>query len=155
MLTSEGLKRLEAQLEHYVSVRRNEIADQIAAARSFGDLSENAEYDEAKKEQGKLEDEIIRIENAIRNAVILNEEDITTDHVGIGTIATVKVIPDGNEYEYAIVGAREANPYENKISNESPIGAALMGVKAGETVTADIPAGKITMQVIKIDKMLS
>ena len=152
VLTREGLKKLEAQLEHSVSVRRNEIADQIAIARGFGDLSENAEYDEAKKEQAKLEEEIIRLENTIRNAIVLSDEDITTDRVSVGTVVTVKNETTGDTDSYAIVGAQEADPYENKISNESPIAAALLGAKKGQTVTAEIPAGIIKLKVLGIER---
>jgi transcription elongation factor GreA len=152
LLTEEGLKKLEAQLEYYVSVRRNEIADQIAVARGFGDLSENAEYDEAKKDQGKLEDEIVRLENTIRNAQVISDNEITTDRVNVGTVVKVKNEKTGDVDEYAIVGAQEADPYENKISNESPIGAALMGAKKGQTVEIEVPAGIIRLKVQSIGR---
>jgi transcription elongation factor GreA len=151
ILTSEGLKKLEAQLEYFVSVRRNEIADQIAVARSFGDLSENAEYDEAKKEQARLEEEIMRLEGTIRNATVLSDEDITTERVSVGTLVKVSLESGGTE-EYAIVGAQEADPYENRISNESPVGAALLGAKKDQTVTVDTPAGMIKLKILSIDR---
>lgn len=152
VLTEEGMKKLEAQLEYYVSVRRNEIADQIAVARGFGDLSENAEYDEAKKEQGRLEEEIVRMENTIRNATVIADHEITTDKVSVGTLVKVKNEKTGDVDEYAIVGAQEADPYENKISNESPIGSALLGAKKGQTVEVEVPAGVIRLKVQSISR---
>ena len=154
VITQEGLKRMEAQLEHYVSVRRNEIADQIAIARGFGDLSENAEYDEAKKEQAKLEEEIIRLENTIRTAVVISEEDITTEYVGVGTRVKVKDFASGDTDTYTIVGAQEANPYEGRISNESPVGSALIGSQIGDKVSVDVPVGQITLEILSIDRHL-
>ena len=152
VITQEGLKKMEAQLEYYVSVRRNEIADQIAVARGFGDLSENAEYDEAKKEQAKLEEEIIRLENTIRTAVVISEEDITTEFVSVGTAVKVKDCETDELESYVIVGAQEASPYEGKISNESPVGAALLGAKVGDVVTADVPAGRLSFEIMSIDR---
>lgn len=151
-VTQEGMKKLEAQLEYFLSVRRNEVADQIAVARGFGDLSENAEYDEAKKEQAKLEEEIVRLENTIRTAVVISDEDITTDRVSVGTIVKVKNEATGDVYEYAIVGAQEADPYDNKISNMSPIGEALLGAKKGQTVTVQVPAGTLKLKIQSIDR---
>lgn len=152
VLTQEGLKKLEAQLEYYISVRRNEIAEQIAVARGFGDLSENAEYDEAKKEQARLEEDIVRLENTIRTAVVISDEDITTDAVGVGTMVKVKDADSGDVEEYAIVGANESDPYENKISNESPVGAALLGAHKGDKVTVEIPAGTLIYEVLEISR---
>ena len=152
VLTQEGLKKLQEQLEYSVSVRRNEVANQIAVAREFGDLSENAEFDEAKKEQAKLEEEIIRLENIIRNAVVLSDEDITTDRVNVGTVVRIENCDTGDIVEYAIVGAQEAAPYDNKISNESPVGAALIGAEVGQTLQVTVPAGIINMKVLSIGK---
>ena len=150
--TAKGFKEMQEKLEYLISVKRNEIADQIAVARSFGDLSENAEYDEAKKEQATVESEILEIEEAIRNAVILEDEDIKTDKVGIGTTVTVEDIETGEKEDYTIVGARENDTYENKISIESPIGAALMGEKKGAKVTIQVPAGELVYKVVKISR---
>ena len=152
VLTQEGLKKLEAQLEYYVSVRRNEFAEQIAIARGFGDLSENAEYDEAKKEQAKLEEEVVRLGNTIRTAIVISDDDINTDSVNVGTVVKVKDMDTGDVEEYAIVGANESDPYENKISNESPVGAALLGARKGDMVTVEIPAGQLTYQVLEISR---
>ncbi|MBQ8537511.1 MAG: transcription elongation factor GreA [Clostridia bacterium] len=152
VLTKEGLKKLEEQLDYYVAVRRNEIAEQIAVARGFGDLSENAEYDEAKKEQAKLEEEILRLDNMIRTAVVINDEEITTEQVNVGTLVKVKDLDTGDMEEYAIVGAQEADPYENKISNESPVGAALLGHKAGDKVEIEVPMGILNYEVLSITR---
>ena len=107
VLTEEGLKKLEAQLDYLISVRRNEVSEQIAVARGFGDLSENAEYDEAKKEQAKVEEEIVRLTNTIRTAVVVADSDISTEKVSVGTTVRVKDVDTGDEDEYAIVGANE------------------------------------------------
>jgi len=152
VLTREGLKKLEEQLDYYVAVRRNEIAEQIAIARGFGDLSENAEYDEAKKEQGKLEEEILRLDNMIRTAIVINDDEITTEQVNVGTTVKVKDLETGDVEEYAIVGAQEADPYENKISNESPVGAALLGHKAGDKVEVEVPMGVLNFEVLSITR---
>lgn len=152
VLTEEGLKKLEAQLDYLISVRRNEVSEQIAVARGFGDLSENAEYDEAKKEQAKVEEEIVRLTNTIRTAVVVADSDISTEKVSVGTTVRVKDMDTGDEDEYAIVGANESDPYENKISNESPVGAGLLGAKKGQTVTIEIPAGELHYEVLEIKR---
>ena len=152
VLTEEGLKKLEAQLDYLISVRRNEVSEQIAVARGFGDLSENAEYDEAKKEQAKVEEEIVRLTNTIRTAVVVADSDLSTEKVSVGTTVRVKDVDTGDEDEYAIVGANESDPYENKISNESPVGAGLLGAKKGQIVTIEIPAGELHYEVLEIKR---
>lgn len=153
VLTESGLKKLQEQLDYLVSVRRNEISEQIAIARGFGDLSENAEYDEAKKEQAKVEEEINRLQATIRTATVVGDDEITTERVSIGTIVKVKDLDENETYEYAIVGANEADPAEFKISNESPVGAGLLGAKRNQTITINIPAGVIRYKVMSIKKM--
>ena len=153
VLTESGLKKMEERLDHLISVRRNEISEQIAVARGFGDLSENAEYDEAKKEQAKVEEEITRLQNTIRNATVVADDEITTERVSIGTIVRVKDLDEDETYEYAIVGANEADPMEDRISNESPVGAGLLGAKRNQTVTINIPAGTIRYKILSIKKM--
>ncbi len=153
VLTESGLKKLEEQLDYLVSVRRNEISEQIAVARGFGDLSENAEYDEAKKEQAKVEAEITRLQATIRTATVVADDEISTERVSVGTIVKVKDLDDGEIYEYSIVGANEADPMEDKISNESPVGAGLIGAKKGQTVTIEIPAGTLKYKIQSIKKM--
>ena len=146
VLTESGLKKLQEQLDYLVSVRRNEISEQIAIARGFGDLSENAEYDEAKKEQAKVEEEINRLQSTIRTATVVADDEITTERVSIGTIVKVKDLDENETYEYAIVAA-------DKISNESPVGAGLLGAKRNQTVTIIIPAGTIRYKILSIKKM--
>ena len=153
VLTESGLKKLQEQLDYLISVRRNEISEQIAIARGFGDLSENAEYDEAKKEQAKVEEEINRLQATIRTATVVGDDEITTERVSIGTIVKVKDLDENETYEYAIVGANEADPVEHKISNESPVGAGLLGAKRNQTITINIPAGVIRYKVMSIKKM--
>ena len=111
ILTESGMKKLEEQLDYLISVRRNEVSEQIAIARGFGDLSENAEYDEAKKEQAKVEAEITRLQATIRTATVVADDEITTDKVSIGTIVKVKDMDSGETFEYSIVGANEADPF--------------------------------------------
>ncbi len=153
VLTESGLKKLQEQLDYLISVRRNEISEQIAIARGFGDLSENAEYDEAKKEQAKVEEEINRLQATIRTATVVADDEITTERVSIGTIVRVKDLDENETYEYAIVGANEADPAADKISNESPVGAGLLGAKRNQTVSISVPAGVIRFKVLSIKKM--
>ncbi|MBE5783951.1 MAG: transcription elongation factor GreA [Clostridiales bacterium] len=150
IVSVEGMKKLEEKLQYLTTVRRAEVAEQIAIARGFGDLSENAEYDEAKNEQSRLEAEIIELENAIRTAVVIDDSDVSTDAVNVGTIVKVYYLDDEEEEEYAIVGARESDPMNNRISNESPIGAALLGHKEGDEVDVDAPDGAIRLKVLEI-----
>ena len=129
------------------------MAEQIKEARSFGDLSENSEYDEAKNEQGKLYSRIAELENVIAGAVIINEDSITTQHVSMGTRVTV--VEEGFEdepEEYAIVGSQEANPVQGRISDESPLGKALIGAKVGDMVSVEAPAGMMEYKVLKIER---
>ncbi len=152
ILTESGLKKLEEELDYLISVRRNEVSEQIAIARGFGDLSENAEYDEAKKEQAKVEAEINRLQATIRTATVVADDEITTDKVSIGTIVKVKDVDEGDTVEYAIVGANEADPFENKISVDSPVGQGLLGAKRNQTVSILIPAGTLRYKVLSIRK---
>lgn len=153
VLTESGLKKLEEQLDYLVSVRRNEISEQIAIARGFGDLSENAEYDEAKKEQAKVEEEITRLQQTIRTATVVADDEISTEKVSIGTVVQVQDLADDEIYEYAIVGANEADPYNDRISNESPVGAGLLGAKKDQTVEIEIPDGVLQYKVLSIKRL--
>ena len=153
ILTESGLKKLEEQLDYLITVRRNEVSEQIAVARGFGDLSENAEYDEAKKEQAKVEEEITRLQATIRTATVVADDEITTEKVSIGTVVKVKDLDTGDTYEYSIVGANEADPFEDKISIESPVGQGLQGAKKNQTVEISIPAGTLKYKVLSIRKM--
>ena len=123
-LTPEGLAKLEMELEEAKLVKRKEVAERIKQALDFGDISENSEYDQAKNEQGKLEERIAKLESILRNARLIDEDEITTEVVGVGSKVTVIDVEYNEESEYTIVGSAEANPYEGKISNESPVGKA-------------------------------
>ena len=150
VVSVEGMKKLEEKLQYLTTVRRAEVAEQISIARGFGDLSENAEYDEAKNEQSRLEAEIIELENAIRTAVVIDDSEVSTDAVNIGTTVKVLYVEDDEEEEYSIVGARESDPMNNRISNESPIGAALLGHKQGDELEVEAPDGSIRLKVLEI-----
>ena len=149
VVSAEGLRQMEEKLKYMTTVRRAEVAEHLNIARGFGDLSENAEYDEAKDEQAKLEADIIELEAALRNVVVMDGE-ISTDAVNVGTTVRVLYLDEGEEEEFTIVGARESDPMNNKISNESPIGAALLGHKAGEVVTVEAPDGAYDLKVLEI-----
>lgn len=153
VLTESGMKKLQEQLDYLISVRRNEISEQIAIARGFGDLSENAEYDEAKKEQAKVEEQITLIQYQIRNATVVADDEITTEKVSIGTIVKVKDLDEGETYEYSIVGANEADPVNDKISNESPVGAGLLNAKRNQVVEIEVPMGTIRYKILSIKRM--
>lgn len=152
IMTEEGLRKLQEQLDFLVGVRRNEVAHKIEVARGFGDLSENAEYDEAKKEQGQLEDEIARLTKVISTAVVVSENEISTDKVSVGVTVKLEDVNTGDIFEYAIVGAEEADPYEDKISNESPVGAALMGATVGAVLDIEVPMGMLKYKVLEIKR---
>lgn len=152
-LTAEGIKKYEDRLEYLKTTGRTEIAEQIKVARSFGDLSENAEYDAAKAEQARMEYEIVEIENMLKNVVLIDEESISTDVVNVGATVRVRMPALGDrELEYQIVGSAEANPLENRISNESPVGAGLIGHKVGETVEIQAPGGVQQFVILSIGK---
>ena len=152
ILTREGYEKLEKELDYYVSVRRNEISEQIAIARGFGDLSENAEYDEAKNEQSRIEAKIVEMENTLRNCIVVEDDEVTTDPVGVGN--SVKVYNETLKMEQVItiVGANETEPAKLKISSDSPIGAALLGSKVGDTVSVEVPMGVMKMNVLEISR---
>lgn len=151
-LTKEGLKNLEVELDDLKAVKRKEIAERIKTALGFGDISENSEYDEAKNDQAQLEERILRIENMIRNASIIDEEDISTDKVSLGSKVSVKDLENDLDMEFTVVGSAETDPYDGRISNESPVGAALLGRKSGETVEVRVPDGIIKYKILDISK---
>ena len=152
VLTHQGVKELEQKLEYLKTVRRLEIAEEIKTARAFGDLSENAEYDEAKNEQAKIEGEIVMLENMLRNATVVEQEDVDVQRVNVGT--TVKVLDKdyNEEIEYKIVGSAEADLSTNKISNESPVGRALLGKKVGNLVKVETPGGIVKLKILDIHR---
>ena len=152
LLTAEGLKKLQDELDNLKNVRRKENTAALKVAKSFGDLSENSEYDEAKNEQAEIEARISEIENMLKNAEIIDEDDVATDIVSIGAKITVKDVEDGEISDYLIVGSTEADPMKGKISDESPLGTALLGHKIGETVTVEAPMGKLEYEIVNISK---
>ncbi|EOC99775.1 transcription elongation factor GreA [Caldisalinibacter kiritimatiensis] len=152
ILTSEGLKKVENELEYLKTVKRKEVAERIKQAIAFGDISENSEYDEAKNEQAQVEERIAKLEKMLRYAKVIDAADISVDVVSVGSRVTVKDEEFNEEIEYTIVGSAEADPYEAKISNESPVGKALIGRKVGDVVEVQVPDGVIKYEVLKIEK---
>ena len=152
LLTQEGYNKLEEEVELLKTVRRKEVAERIKVAISFGDLSENAEYDEAKNEQAQVEERIMKLENMIRKAVIIDESQIDLNVVTIGSIVKVKDVEFDEEVEYTIVGSAEADPYDGKISNESPVGKALLGKSVGEEVDVQVPDGIAKFKILEIKR---
>lgn len=153
ILTEDGYKKLEEELDYLKGEKRQEIAERIKVALGFGDISENSEYDEAKNEQALIEMKIAELENKIRNAKVIDENDISTRTVNVGTKVKLLDIEYDEEIEYSIVGITEVDLENNKISNESPIAAGLIGRKKGETVDIDVPAGKISFKILGISKL--
>ncbi|MBQ8790446.1 MAG: transcription elongation factor GreA [Ruminiclostridium sp.] len=152
VLTKEGLKNLENELEHLKSVTRKEIAEKIKTARGFGDLSENSEYDEAKNEQGIVEARIAEIEATLMNVRVLDEDELTTEHVSIGNKVILESVDDGKVLKISLVGSKEVDVREMKLSDESPIGKACIGKKLGEEITVEAPSGVKRYIIKEIDK---
>jgi transcription elongation factor GreA len=153
ILTPEGLEKLKAELEDLTTNKRREVAERIKDAREYGDISENSEYDDAKNEQAMLEARILSLEEKLRSATVVDAKDITTDVVGVGTAVKVKDSSSGKSVTYTIVGSTEANPAEKKLSNESPVGRALLGQKKGDKVSVNLPNGsqrELTIQKIEV-----
>jgi transcription elongation factor GreA len=163
-VTYEGLKKLEERLEYMKSVVRIEIADRIKKAREFGDISENAEYDAAKNEQASIENEINVLEEKLKNVKIIDEEDLTTEIIGLGSRIKIREVAaeakkkgkaakvSAEHFEYHLVGSLESNPDENMISNESPLGTALMNRKVGDIIDVLAPIGTIKYEILEISK---
>ncbi|MGX6447046.1 transcription elongation factor GreA [Patulibacter sp. S7RM1-6] len=152
ILTPEGLEKLKQELDHLSTTKRREVAERIKDAREFGDISENSEYDDAKNEQAAVERRILDIEEQLRSASVIDESSLTTDAVQVGTRVTVKD-EKGKAKEYALVGSAEANPEENKLSNESPVGKALVGQGKGAKVTVNLPNGRTrTLEIVDISR---
>lgn len=152
ILTQEGLRKLEDELENLKSVKRREVAERIKVAIGYGDISENSEYEDAKNEQAFIEGRVITLEKMLRNARIINNDDIDIDTVSIGSIVTVEDMEYGDTMEYSIVGTAEADPLQNKISNESPVGKAILGKKKGTVVEVSVPVGIIQYKILDIKK---
>lgn len=152
MITAEGLKQLEEELQYLKGQKRREVAEKIKVARSYGDLSENSEYDDAKNEQAILEARIVTIEATLKNAVLIDEEGISNEHVHVGSSVRLLNLRTDSEVTYKIVGSNEANPSDGKISDESPVGAALIGHSVGDAVEVEVPVGVIGFKVLEIFK---
>ena len=151
-VTEAGFKKLKDELDYLKNVKRREAAARVGEARSYGDLSENSEYDDAKNEQAKVEAQIAELEETIAHVKIVNHEDINTNVANIGLTVKVFYIDDDEEVEYSLVGSREVDVLNNKISDQSPIGKAIMGTKAGDIITVDIPNGSIKLKILDVRK---
>ena len=152
MVTYAGLEKLEQELDYLKTVKRKEVAEKIKVARGYGDLSENSEYDEAKNEQGIVESRIAELEAMLKNVHIIDEDELTTEHVMVGCHVKLRD-EDGDEEEYDIIGSTEADPMGGKISDESPVGSALMGHGVGDRVEVSLPSGStIVFEILEISK---
>jgi len=150
-MTQEGKEKLEEELLYLKTERRKEVVERIKIARDFGDLSENSEYDSAKEEQGFVETRIIQVESMIRNAVIIESNDQDTNVVSLGNTVTFKELPDGEEESYTIVGSAEADPFEGKISNDSPMAKSLLGHEVDEEVSVSTPGGDMQVKIVHVE----
>jgi transcription elongation factor GreA len=153
VLTPEGLVELKAKIEYLRTTRRREVAQRIKEAREFGDIAENSEYDDAKNEQAMLEKQIADLEEKLRNARVIDDKQVDTEMVGVGVTVHVKDQKTDKSTKFKIVGSAEADPAESKLSNESPVGKALLGHKRGETVTVPVPRGPARkLKITKIER---
>ena len=152
LLTQEGYDKIVAEHEELVAVKRKEISERLKEAISYGDISENAEYDAAKNEQAELEERILKLENMIRKATIINEDEMSSDRVRVGLTVKVLDVEENEEMEFTIVGSTEADPFEGRISNESEVGKNLLGKQKGDTVQIVVPDGLLTYKVVDITK---
>jgi len=152
VLTPEGLRRLESELRELQTVRRQEVAEHIRQAKDYGDVAENPEYEDAKNEQALVEGRIIELKGILGTATIIDESEIPTDVVGIGSQVKVKDLDANEDWEFTMVGSYEADPEEDRISNESPIGESMLGKAVGELVEVAVPAGKARFKVLAISR---
>ena len=152
VVTESSYQKLKEELDFLKNVKRKEAAENVGIARSFGDLSENSEYDEAKNEQAKIEAQISELEETINHAKVISDHEIQTDMVNVGISVTVYDMDYDEEVEYQIVSSREVDPLENKISDQSPIGKALIGTKIGDIISVEVPDGVAKFKVMKIEK---
>ena len=150
ILTPEGYKKLQQEIDHLRNDKRREVAERIRVAREFGDIAENAEYDDAKNEQAMLEHKIAQLEERLLSARVITKKEISKDAVSIGSHVRLRDLQAGKTVEYHIVGSAEANPAENKLSNESPVGKAIMGKKKGEVVEVSAPRGSLKFKIMEI-----
>ncbi len=152
VLTSEGFKRIEQELELLRTVHRKEVAERIKESKDFGELSENSEYEDAKNQQAFVEGRILELKRILHNALVIEEDEVKTDSVGIGSKVKVRDLDTKDEWVYTIVGSIEADPAEDRISNESPVGEALIDKKVGDKLSVETPAGEMHLKIVKITK---
>ena len=152
ILTAEGYDKLLEELEHLTNTRRREVATRLKRAIEFGDISENSEYDDAKNEQAFIEGRIVQVNDLLATASLIDKKKITTKAVSIGSRVKLLDVEENEEFEYRLVGSVEADPDNHKISNESPVGQAILGRKAGETIKVEVPSGTIEYRIIEIKK---
>ena len=150
MMTAEGKAKLEEKLKYYLEVKRPEVSRRIAAARELGDLSENAEYDEAKRDQAEMETEIAQMQQQLNNAIVIDDAQLPNDEVRVGSKVRVKDVQTKEEFIFDIIGSSEADPFHGKISNLSPIGSALLHKKKGSTVKINTPDGVLSYKLVEI-----
>lgn len=150
VLTQEGYHKLKEEIEHLSTIKRREVAARIKEAREFGDISENSEYDDAKNEQAQIEARILGLEQQLRNARVVDSDQVSTETVSIGARITLKDLGSKKNTEYSLVGSAEADPRAHKLSSESPLGKAIIGKKKGEKITVTTPRGALEYQIMKI-----
>jgi transcription elongation factor GreA len=153
ILTPEGLKLLQDEVNLLSTTKREEVAERIKQAREFGDISENSEYDDAKNEQAMLEHRISQLQEKLRRARVIKESEIDTEKVSVGSTVTLRDVNGGEIRIYTLVGSAEADPSRARLSNESPVGQAILGKKVGETVTVPVPVGSLSYEILAIGKM--
>ncbi len=151
-ITEEGYKKLQEELDYLRTVKRNEVRESVKVARSFGDLSENAEYDAARNEQAQVEAQIAELEEKISRMQVVSDDEVTTDKVNVGSKVKIHNATYDEYVEYYLVGSTEADPFENKISDTSPVGKAIIGAKVGDTVTVRLPKGDVKIIILEISK---
>jgi transcription elongation factor GreA len=152
ILTPEGYRRLKEEIDYLSTKKREEVAERIKESRYFGDISENSEYDDAKNEQAMLEQRIFALEERLRSAIVIDAKDVKTDTVGVGTKVALQDMDRGEVLEYSIVGSAEADPSKHKLSNESPVGRAIMGRVPGDEVTVTVPQGAMHLKILTIER---
>jgi transcription elongation factor GreA len=152
VLTPEGYRRLKDEIDYLSTKKRAEVAERIRDARQYGDISENSEYDDAKNEQAMVEQRIVVLEEKIRSATVIDAENVSTDTVNVGTKVTLQDVKSGDIVQYVIVGSAEADPTDHRLSNESPVGRAIIGHKAGEKVAVKVPQGVTKLKVLSIER---
>jgi transcription elongation factor GreA len=153
ILTEQGLRELQDEVNHLSTVKREEVAERISAARDFGDITENSEYDDAKNEQALLEHRIALLQEKLRRARVIKDSEIETDRVSVGSTVTLRDQDAGEVRVYTLVGSAEADPSKARVSNESPVGQAIIGKRVGDEVTVPVPVGALKYQILAIGKM--